>query len=90
MPRTSTHRLILVSLAALSFGGLAACTNTQERASGAGVGAVAGAAVAGPVGAVAGGVTGAIAGPTVAEATGVPQARSTRRTRTTRTTTTTR
>ncbi|MBS7699929.1 MULTISPECIES: hypothetical protein [unclassified Chelatococcus] len=54
---------------------LGACTTNEQRASGAGVGAVAGAAVGGPVGAVAGGVGGAVAGPTVSRATGVPQSR---------------
>ena len=65
-------KLAFASMLALAA---AACTNTQERLSGAGVGVVAGAAVAGPIGAVAGGVAGAVAGPTVAEETGVPQAR---------------
>jgi len=59
----------------LAAAGLSACTTTEQRASGAGVGAVAGAAVGGPVGAAAGGVAGAVTGPTVGKATGVPQSR---------------
>ena len=49
-------------LFALAAAGLAACTTTEQRASGAGVGAVAGAAVGGPVGAAVGGAAGAVAG----------------------------
>jgi hypothetical protein len=64
----------LLATAALAGAGLSACTTSQERVSGVGVGAVAGAAVAGPVGAVAGGVAGGVTGPTVASATGVPHA----------------
>ena len=73
-------RSVLFASGLLAALALSACTSTEERAGGAGVGAVAGAAVAGPVGAVAGGVTGAVAGPTVAGAAGVPRA-SSRRTR---------
>ncbi|MHB2169255.1 hypothetical protein [Alsobacter sp. R-9] len=77
--------------AAVGLIALAACTQTQERVSGAGVGAATGAAVGGPVGAVVGGVAGAATGPTVASAAGVPRAGTTatvkrkkvRRTRTT-------
>ena len=69
-----------LALAALAAFGVAACTTTEQRASGAGVGAVAGAAVAGPVGAVVGGVGGAVVGPGVSRDVGVPQ----RRTRTVR------
>lgn len=74
-------RPVLIACGLLAALTLPACTSTQERASGAGVGAVAGAAVAGPVGAVAGGVTGAVAGPTVANAAGVPRSGSRQRTR---------
>ena len=70
-------KLALSTLAALA---VAACTTTEQRASGAGVGAVAGAAVAGPVGAVVGGVGGAVAGPAVSQEVGVPQQRQTRTT----------
>jgi osmotically inducible lipoprotein OsmB len=69
-----------LALAALAIGVLAACTTTQQRVAGAGVGAAAGAAVAGPAGAVAGGAAGAVAGPSVSRQAGVPQ-RRTRRTR---------
>ncbi|MCZ8100323.1 MAG: hypothetical protein O9972_20730 [Burkholderiales bacterium] len=78
-------RLARLAAAVLGIAALSACTNTEERVTGAGVGAVAGAAVGGPVGAAVGGVAGAATGPTVASATGVPQARTTRRTTTTRT-----
>ena len=61
--------------------GLAACTTTQQRVGGAGVGAVAGGAVAGPVGAVVGGVGGAVAGPSVSREVGVPQRPARRMTR---------
>jgi hypothetical protein len=66
----------LLTLAFASLA-LAACSTTQERVGGAGVGAVAGAAVAGPVGAVAGGAVGAVTGPTVARETGVSEPRRT-------------
>jgi hypothetical protein len=68
MPRSPA----ILFAGAVAFAGLSACTTTEQRASGAGVGAVTGAAVAGPAGAVVGGVTGAVTGPTVAKATGVP------------------
>jgi osmotically inducible lipoprotein OsmB len=65
----STFNMALLALAAL---GLAACSSTSERFSGAGVGAVAGGSVAGPVGAVVGGVAGAVEGPYVANGIDVP------------------
>ncbi len=65
----STLNMALVALAAL---GLAACSTTGERLSGAGVGAVTGGSIAGPGGAVVGGVAGAVVGPTVATDMGVP------------------
>jgi len=63
---------LAVAIVGLSAFGLAACTTTQMRVTGAGTGAVAGGAIAGPAGAVVGGVAGAVAGPTVARAAGVP------------------
>ena len=71
MPRSPT----ILFAGAVAIAGLSACTTTEQRASGAGVGAVTGAAVAGPAGAVVGGVAGAVSAPTVAKATGVPTAR---------------
>ena len=56
----------------------AACTTTEQRMGGAGVGAVAGAAVAGPGGAVVGGVAGAVTGPRVGRQVGVAQRRARR------------
>ena len=70
-----------LALMTLTLLGVAACTTTEQRASGAGVGVVAGAAVAGPVGAVVGGVGGAVAGPSVAREAGVPQRRKVTRKR---------
>jgi hypothetical protein len=67
-----TARSVSLAVALLAATGLAACSTTEERASGVGVGAVAGAAVGGPVGAVAGGVVGGVTGPSVASASGVP------------------
>ena len=67
-----------VAWAAFACLALVSCTNTQERVSGAGVGAVAGAAVAGPGGAVVGGVAGAVTGPRVSRQMGVPQRRARR------------
>ena len=69
-----------LAMAAFALAVLAACTTTQQRVGGAGVGAAAGAAVAGPAGAVVGGAAGAAAGPTVSRQVGVPQRRA-RRTR---------
>ncbi len=67
--------ILNMTLVALTALGLAACSTTTERFSGAGVGAVAGGSVAGPVGAVVGGVAGAVEGPTVATGMGVPHRR---------------
>jgi osmotically inducible lipoprotein OsmB len=78
-------RLARLAAAILGIAALSACTNTQERVTGAGVGAVTGAVVGGPVGAAVGGVAGAVSGPTVASATGVPQSRARRATTTSRT-----
>ena len=66
-------KLALVTFAVLA---VAACTTSQQRVGGAGVGAVAGAAVAGPAGAVVGGVGGAVVGPSVSRDVGVPQRRA--------------
>lgn len=63
-----TWKVALVC-AGVSFA-VAACSTTEERIGGAGVGALAGAAVAGPVGAAAGGVTGAVVGPSVSKEVG--------------------
>lgn len=57
------------ALAALALLGLAACTTTEQRVSGAAAGAGAGALVAGPIGAVVGGAAGAISAPTVSRTT---------------------
>jgi osmotically inducible lipoprotein OsmB len=67
--------ILNMTLVALTALGLAACSTTTERFSGAGVGAVAGGSVAGPIGAVVGGVAGAVEGPTVATGMGVPHRR---------------
>ena len=67
------RKLALLTFAVLA---VAACTTSQQRVGGAGVGAVAGGAVAGPVGAVVGGVGGAVAGPSVSREIGVPQRRT--------------
>ena len=53
---------------ALFSGLIGACTTTDQRISGAAVGAGTGALIGGPIGAVAGGAIGAVSAPTVVRA----------------------
>lgn len=68
--KASCRTLFLAGLVGLS---LSACSTTEQRIGGAGVGAVTGGAILGPVGAVAGGVGGAVYGPRASRAVGIPQ-----------------